>query len=154
MAGIGEAASIIAVVDLSAKVGSLCFRYYREVAGARESIGLLQRELEGLQDVIGKLNTLLQRPDSESLTTRPEISRALSACLDQLKILDQILDLGKTRKALSRVGFRALKWPFERREVEQIVLKLERCQQTISLAFQVDQTYVVAILSPAWRSLS
>jgi uncharacterized coiled-coil DUF342 family protein len=153
MAGIGEAASIIAVVDLSAKVGSLCFRYSREVAGARESIAQLQKELVGLQDVIKRLNTVLQRPDSASLTTRPEITRALDACRDQLEILDKKLDLGKTRKALSRVGFRALKWPFESKEVEQIISKLERCQQTMSLAFQVDQTYVIAILSPARRSL-
>jgi hypothetical protein len=41
MAGVGEAASIIAVIDLSAKVGSLCFRYYREVASAREGIASL-----------------------------------------------------------------------------------------------------------------
>jgi hypothetical protein len=142
MAGIAEAASIIAVVDLSAKVGSLCFRYSREVASARESIASLQRELGSLQDVIKRLDTVLQRPDSASLSTRPEISRALDDCLDQLNILDTRLDIGKTRKTLSRLGIRALRWPFESKEVEKIIVNLEHWKQTISLAFQVDQTYV------------
>jgi hypothetical protein len=143
MAGIGEAASIIAVVDLSAKVGSLCLRYYREVAGARESIASLQRELVGLQDVLKRLETLLRRPDSASLTARPDISRALDDCQDQLNKLHKRLNLGKTQKAFSRFGVRALRWPFESKEAEKIIANLERCKQTISLAFQVDQTFVI-----------
>jgi len=148
MAGIGEAASIIAVIDLSAKVGSLCFRYYREVVSAREGVASLQIEIGSLHNVFKRLDTLLQRPDSANLSARPDISRALDDCLDQLNILNKRLDLGKTHKTLSRFGIRALKWPFESKEVEKIIANLERCKQTISLAFHVDQTYVIVLGSP------
>jgi hypothetical protein len=143
MAGIGEAASIIAVIDLAAKVGSLCFQYSREVVGARKDIANLQGQLGSLQDILGKVQQLLQKPDSARFSALPTISCALDDCVDQLKVLQKRLDPGKTRKILSRSGFRALKWPFESKDVENIVTRLERYKQTISLAFQVDQTYAI-----------
>jgi hypothetical protein len=143
MAGLGEAASVIAVIDLAAKIGTLCFQYSREVAGARKDNSNLQRELSSIQDVFGKLHQLLQKPDSARLSTLPEISCALDDCEDQLKILDNKLDLGKTRKTLSRFGLQALKWPFQSKELEKIITRLGRCKQTINLALQVDQMYVM-----------
>ncbi|KAH3955952.1 hypothetical protein HBI80_255840 [Parastagonospora nodorum] len=44
---------------------------------------------------------------------------------------------------MSRFGFRALKWPFTSKQVNKVVLNLERHEQTFSLALQVDQTAVV-----------
>jgi hypothetical protein len=41
---------------------------------------------------------------------------------------------------MSRVGFRALKWPFTSKQVDKIVSTLEGYQQTFMLALQVDQT--------------
>jgi hypothetical protein len=48
------------------------------------------------------------------------------------------LDPGKTRKAMSRIGFRALKWPFTSKQVDKIISTLEGYEQTFSLALQVD----------------
>jgi hypothetical protein len=43
---------------------------------------------------------------------------------------------------LSRLSLRALKWPFKSKEVEKEIHDLEGYKQTMSLALQVDQTYV------------
>ena len=57
----------------------------------------------------------------------------------QLEKLKRRLEPSNTRKAMSRLGVRALKWPFTSKEVEKIVADLERYKQTFSLALQVDQ---------------
>lgn len=43
---------------------------------------------------------------------------------------------------MRRFGLRALKWPFSRMEMESVIANLERCEQTIMLGLQVDQTCV------------
>lgn len=45
MEAIGAAANIIAVIDLSAKVATLCLQYYTEVAGAQADITRLQSQI-------------------------------------------------------------------------------------------------------------
>jgi predicted nucleic acid-binding Zn-ribbon protein len=148
MAGIGEAASVIAVIDLSAKVASLCFQYLREVRGAKEEIMSLQEELGNLQDVLKQLKNFPSQPNSAKLSTQPGIKSALGAIEDQLQDLDKKLDIEKSRNPLKRYGLRALKWPFESRSVEKIVAHLEHHKSAIILALQVDQTYTIISLYP------
>jgi conjugal transfer/entry exclusion protein len=143
MAGIGEAASVIAVIDLSAKVASLCFQYSREVAGAKEEISSLQEELGTLQNVLKQLNNLLDQPNGAKLSTLPDIKRALSAIKDQLQDMDKKLDIEKSRNPLKRYGLRAMNWPFQSKDVEKIVARLEHYKSAITLALQVDQSYAI-----------
>jgi hypothetical protein len=41
---------------------------------------------------------------------------------------------------MSRFGMRALKWPFESKDVQGTIQDLERCRGNISLALNIDQT--------------
>jgi hypothetical protein len=59
MAGLGEAASVIAVIELSAKIASICVQYSREVKHAAEDIGRLQGEVKSLQYVLQNVKQLL-----------------------------------------------------------------------------------------------
>ena len=61
----------------------------------------------------------------------------------QLQTLNNKLELSTGRKAMRRIGIRALKWPFKSGEIDTVIKKLERYKQTASLALQVDQTYVI-----------
>jgi chromosome segregation ATPase len=144
MAGIGEAASFIAVINLSAKVASLCFEYSREVAGAKDDIKSLQEELNNLQNILEQLKSLLSQPDGVKLASSPELKPAFTAIEEQLQELDKKLDSGKSRNPLKRYGMRALKWPLESKSVEKIVTRLERHKSAISLALQTNQTYVIS----------
>ncbi|KAK7219594.1 hypothetical protein V2G26_007597 [Clonostachys chloroleuca] len=48
--------------------------------------------------------------------------------------------LKKGQKTMSRLGLRALKWPFKKSEVEGLVGDLRNYGQNINSALQVDQT--------------
>ena len=140
MEGLGVASSVIAVVELSARVASLCLQYSLAVKDAKNHITRLQGEVKSLEDVLGEVKQLLDGPDGAKLSGSQKLFKALNDCLSQLKTLDKRLKPGKSRKAMSRIGVRALKWPFKSKEVDKVVMELERCKQTISLALQVDQT--------------
>jgi hypothetical protein len=140
MEGLGAAANVIAVVDLCAKVASFCYQYSLAVKHAKNDITRLQGELKSLRDVLGEVQQLLDGPDSAKLSASQKLLEALKDGFSQLKTLDERLNPGKARKAMSRLGVRALKWPFESKEVDKVINGLEKCKQTVSLALQVDQT--------------
>jgi hypothetical protein len=140
MDGLSAAANVIAVVDISAKIASLCFQYSVAVKNAKEDIGRLQRKVNDIKDVLGEVQQLLDGRDKTRLSATNKLLDSLKECFLQLEELKTQLEPGKTRKAMSQFGVRALKWPFTSKEVEKIVASLERYEQTFSLALQADQT--------------
>ncbi|TQS33690.1 hypothetical protein Golomagni_05954, partial [Golovinomyces magnicellulatus] len=58
----------------------------------------------------------------------------------QLQGLCELLDPSGGRKAMKRFGLRALKWPFDKEEVDEILNSLQQPMSAISLALQIDQT--------------
>ncbi|KAI9763398.1 MAG: hypothetical protein M1839_006453 [Geoglossum umbratile] len=140
MDGLSGVASVIAVVDLSAKIVSRCFQYSVVVKNAKKDIESLQGEVSRIGDVLERAKKLLEGPKEMRLLTFQKLSDSLKGCSAQLEELNRRLEPSNTRKVMSRLGARALKWPFTSKEVEKIVANLERYEQTLSLALQVDQT--------------
>jgi hypothetical protein len=140
MDGISGAASVIAVVDISAKVASLCLQYSVAVKDAKDDIARLKRKVEDVKGVLGKIKQLLDGPGKARLPTTDTLTVALEQCLKDLREIKADLEPGKTRKAMTRVGLRALKWPFTSKGVEKMVARLREHEQTFNLALQVDQT--------------
>jgi hypothetical protein len=68
MAGVGEAASIIVVVQISAQVFDLCRTYYLEVKEAGKDIQRLRDEVTSLQDVLTNVANLAEDPSSAKLS--------------------------------------------------------------------------------------
>ncbi|KAF1948113.1 hypothetical protein CC80DRAFT_486595 [Byssothecium circinans] len=143
MDGLSGAASVIAVVDMSAKVASLCFQYSIEVKHAKGDIERLYRKVNETKNVLEKLQQLLRQDESQLSTTRTLLD-PLQRCYQELKYLEDNLkaklEPGLGRKAMQRFGMRALKWPLTSKEVEKAVQNLEKYGNTFSLALQVDQT--------------
>jgi len=140
MEGVGAAASVIAVIELSANIVSVCLQQSHVVKKALKNVDQLQGELKSLQGVLENVKQLLGGPNGARLSASGELSEGIESCKSQLNTLDRRLSPSKSRKAMSRVGLRALKWPLETKEVDKVVRQLERCKQSISLALQVDQT--------------
>jgi hypothetical protein len=140
MDGLGVAANVIAVVELSAKIASLCIQYSLAVKRAKADIERLGAEVDSLTELLRGVEKLLKGPEKIQLGASQRLNDALQDCFLQLTQLSTTLDSGKTRKTMSRIGIRALKWPFESRGVAKVINDLERSKQTISLALQVDQT--------------
>ena len=140
MAGISEVASVIAVISVSAKITSLCSQYSIAVKNSRKDIERLQRKVSNINDVFGQVEQLLNGRDKTLLSATHNLSDSLKDCLLQLGELKMQLEHDKTRKAMSRFGIRALKWPFTSKEVEKYIASLESYEQIYTLVLLADQT--------------
>ncbi|KAF3147200.1 hypothetical protein TWF703_000040 [Orbilia oligospora] len=114
---IGVAASIATFVEISIKVASLCMDYAKKVKNADDDIRRLRTKIEG----IATLAEDIQEQIKNSVQKR--------------------LDPSTRRKFMSSIGLR-LKWSFESKDVDKIILDLEKCKTDISLALQLDTTEV------------
>ncbi|UPL02572.1 hypothetical protein LCI18_013506 [Fusarium solani-melongenae] len=142
MEGLGVAANVIAVIDLTAKVTSACAAYLKAVKNAKTDIERLQRELRNLDVILQGAARLVKGHDRSKLQTMGQLKGALSDVSSQLQQLIVKLEdkQGKTRKAMRHVGLRALKWPFESAEVASIIQDMERNRNNISAALVIDNT--------------
>jgi hypothetical protein len=140
MDGLSGAASVIAVIDISAKITSICYQYSVAVKEAKDDIERVQRKVSDITHILEKLRQLLDSQDKTRLSSTHGLLDSLRQCLQDLEDVKAKLEPGKSRKTMSRFGFRALKWPFTSKQVDKIVLTLEGYQQTFMLALQVDQT--------------
>lgn len=141
MEGLGVAANVIAVVDLSTKVATLCFQYSKEVAGARGDIERLASQVQQLGTAIRAAQHLVEGTRGQSLPTSRSLLESIRACSTDLERLDNTLDSSYRRKSrMRRLGLRALKWPFSSKEVDQAISSLQRHEKTIVFGLQIDQT--------------
>ncbi|KAL1611837.1 hypothetical protein SLS60_000058 [Paraconiothyrium brasiliense] len=141
MDGLSAAASVMTVVDISAKVVSLCYKYSVEVKHAKDDIERLRQKVNDTKNVLEKLQQLEQ--NNPHLPTTNNVVDSLKECHEQLRVLKERLEPGRGHRVMRRVGVRALKWPFTSKEVEKIVQNIESYQNTFSLALQIDQTAFV-----------
>lgn len=132
----------IAVGQVSAKVLSLIWRYYSDVKDAKNDIQRLVGELQDLRNVFQKCEEVIQK---SSLATKPSASAPLNNTTEQalsdVKVLEGKLDPGTGKKTMNRLGVRALKWPFEKDEVDEWIAKFERHKTLLNLALSMDETY-------------
>ncbi|KAF7575831.1 hypothetical protein PtrM4_000710 [Pyrenophora tritici-repentis] len=143
MDGLSGAASVIAVIDMSAKIASLCFQYSMAVKDAKDDIERVQRKVGDITHILETNKQLLDSQDKTRLSTTQGLFESLKQCLRDLEDLKTKLDPGKARKTMNRIGFRALRWPFTSKQVDKIFSTLEGYEQKFGLALQVDQTVVV-----------
>ena len=144
MAELGVAASVIAVVDLAVKVASLCLEYSSAVKNARSDIERLRKHTDSLKTTAEGAQKLLQGPHGGRLETSQNLKEALDNTRSQLGDVAAKLEAklqGRTRRAMRCLGLRALKWPFESKDVDKIIANLQRDQASFSAALQIDQTY-------------
>jgi hypothetical protein len=140
MDGLSGAASVIAVIDISAKIAALCFQYSIAVKDAKSDIERIERKVSDIKRVLKSIKKLLDGPRTARLSATHSLFKSLQQCLLELQELEKVLKPGKTRKTMSRFGVRALKWPFTSKQVESIISSMEGYEQTFTLALQVDQT--------------
>jgi septal ring factor EnvC (AmiA/AmiB activator) len=67
------AASVIAVVDISAKVASLCFQYLVAVKDVKADIERLHRKVTDINNILEKLQQLIDKQEKSQLSTTRNI---------------------------------------------------------------------------------
>jgi len=145
MEALGAAASVIAVVELTAKVGSLCLEYSSAVRSAKSDIERLREHTESLKITVDGAQKLLQGPHGARLERSQKLHKVLDDTYSQLHDvatkLEAKLHRGRKTKVMRRLGLRALKWPFESKDVDKIIANLQRDQDSFANALQIDQMY-------------
>ncbi len=141
MEGLGIAANVIAVVDLSVKVADWCVEYCKSVRNAKDDIVRFRLEVIGLQSAANVVKELLAGPSGERLKASQQLCNSVRHSESELQAAYERLRPTSTREALTRLGLRTLRWPFQGRDVEKIMQNIARCTQAINHALQVDQTY-------------
>jgi hypothetical protein len=143
MDGLSGAASVVAVIDISAKVVSLCYQYVTKVKDAKEDIQRLGDTVADTKNVLENLQRLLDKQGKSQLSTTNTLL-ALQGCSKELENLEAKLkakfERHGRRTVMQGFGLRALKWPLTSKEVDKTVHNLEKYGHTFSLALQVDQT--------------
>ncbi|KAG9501976.1 hypothetical protein J7337_007684 [Fusarium musae] len=151
---VGLVVSIIAIVELSAKIGKLCVQYSTEAGNARADISRLENRLKDLNVCLEAAQRLLGDPKNTALATSRSLVDSLNACKRELSEVQDKLDPGSARKAMRRFGLRALKWPFDSKEIGTVISNLEHYKQTVTLCLQVDQTTILLDMSQRVEGLS
>jgi predicted nucleic acid-binding Zn-ribbon protein len=139
MAGLGEAASVIAVLQISQEILSLCWKYFSAVEHAKKDIKSLCDEITALHDVLKNVKELLEDSKATKLRGSKLLVEQLKKCSSELEDLKNTLDPSQARNALRRLGPRALEWPFKREGVEKKITMLNRYRATFNFALTTDQ---------------
>ena len=126
MEGVSATASVVALAETSLKFVSLCAEYYSLVKNAKKDADQLCKEVKAFIRVLENLKKLAGSPGATRLFASRSLNKDIQQCLIYLEHLQKKLEPGKRRKAMSRYGIRALKWPFERKELEKDLGVLER----------------------------
>ena len=139
MDGLSVAASLVAVVQLSAQVFSLCQEYYIGVKQSRDEIQRLSSEVLAIHEILEKVSDLLEGPNGTKLATLALLDKKngpAQQCAAQLQAIKAQLE---PHEGMRKLGWRALKWPLKSDNVNKIVLSLERYKSTFTLALTTDQ---------------
>jgi hypothetical protein len=138
MAGIGEAASIVAVIQITAQVVKLCGGYLSEVNDARQDIERLRSKALSLQGVLEHAQRIVEDAKSDRLPASNSVLESLKQCVLDLQLLQTKLDPGKRGKIMKSFGLRAMKWPFTKMEFEKTVEMLDGYTTTFNTALLAD----------------
>ncbi|KAK6518920.1 hypothetical protein TWF281_003612 [Arthrobotrys megalospora] len=167
---VGGVASVIAIVDLAAKIAKICAGYINEVRDYEVEIKAVKDRVQCTGKVLEELDGLLKGPHQEKLKTSLQLQNTLTACKDELEELLKRIERkspvtanqpgpsnkpskgfmkffsshkkGTTGATISNVA-RILIWPIEKAEVAKIITRLEGMEDAIKLAIQIDQTKVI-----------
>ncbi|THC97970.1 hypothetical protein EYZ11_002540 [Aspergillus tanneri] len=142
MEPLSGAGSVIAVIQLASCIAKILGDYINDVKIAKRDILDLQQEIDGLAGVLRKLNTLLDRSNSEKFNSSNALLDDVKECSSTLEILKTKINSEMAGITMKRWGLRALKWPLKRTEVDETIKRIERYKSLFTLALQLDQTYV------------
>ena len=146
-------ASIIAVLQATNSVVSVCYDYSSAVKKAPWELPKVINELKGLRNVLESLEQLAREAENNDPNVQSNLltlqslvdsqSGLLNTCLDEVIALKDKLKPttawapdGSRRRAIME----AVTWPLKEKETLKILDKLARCRSLLSDALAVDQT--------------
>jgi len=141
MDGLSGAASVIAVIDISAKIFKLCQTYVSAVKEARKDIQRLRDGVTSLHDVIIEVRDLAEDPSSSRRLVFSHLNQydgPVQQCERDLRRLVAQLELGDGENKMRQFGLRALKWPFSSKDIDKRLQVINDHKATFTLALTSD----------------
>jgi hypothetical protein len=145
MDGLSAAASVIAVLQVTSAVITVCYAYRQGQKHFTREVIQLSDELNSLKDVLDALLRLVEKSESSSdsdesarlatfeLLAKPD--GPLLTCQSELERLKAKLEPETGWRAVKR----SLVWPLKEGEMRKALGALERLKGTIQLALSADQ---------------
>ena len=148
--GIGLAASVIAVLQITQSVLSICYDYSAALKGASWEVPRVKEEIEGLRNVLQSLESLMREAEFADPTAGTRLPTllllcapdgVLDSCRNEMLRLETKLKLpgwterfGPRRKAF----IESMRWPFKEKDTNKIVERLGRFKDTLAAAISAD----------------
>ncbi|EXJ57084.1 hypothetical protein A1O7_07428 [Cladophialophora yegresii CBS 114405] len=139
MDGVSVASSIAGLVTLTLQVGGTVATYVTAIRERSKNARELQDELLLLGEVLSNLRDFLNsgKAAGRSFDSYSVLSKAIRDCRQRIERIGHRLkpppDGGRFVRAIDQ-----LRWPFEQREVMQMVDNLKRYSQTFQFAFTIE----------------
>ena len=139
MDGVSVASSIAGLVTLALQVGGTIAIYVNAIRERSKNVKELQDELLLLGEVLSNLRDFINNraADGQSFDSFSVLSKAIRDCRQRIERIGDRLkpppDAGRIARAIDQ-----LRWPFEQREVMQMVENLRRYGQTFQFAFTIE----------------
>ncbi|KAK6354376.1 hypothetical protein TWF730_008784 [Orbilia blumenaviensis] len=138
MEGLGAAASVIAVIDISAKLLGALGNYLKGVKDAREDIERLTEQVKSLQAVLENIKILVDGKDETTIPGIQSLKDSLAQCKIQVEGLSEKLPVPDQKKSFFGLRTKHLKWPFKKTQVKEILDALESYKTTLSNSLAVN----------------
>ena len=148
------------VLEISERVVSACYQYYRGAKGAKNDIlqvinivGGLKATLENLRRLIDTAEGPAGQPDSRF----PHLAASLKSCQEALQNIEKKLRLNPMMNPnLADVKVRLVKqltWPWKEKDVEKILAVIEKQKKIFILALVGDTLETVLSIQDTWEGV-
>lgn len=151
MEALGLVASVIAIVQISSKIVSLCQFYIGSIDGAPQELRVILIEVSTLKAIAESLQYLTQ-PDvssSDLLKQLADVEGPIEGCKKALKELEKLLPPqpatgngpSSKRRKLDTAA-KTLGWPFIAGRAKKLLQEIMQHKATINLALTANFAYV------------
>lgn len=132
--------TIIAVATTATTILSLLSKYVQDVKNAPEDVERLLKQIEDIHSLLLRIEKIAKSPDSAKLPALEKSFTAIKKTFSDIQELVEKLKPKTSQRLMSKVGLRALKWPFTKEQMANYIARLESEKASLTLAFQTDST--------------
>ncbi|RPB12029.1 hypothetical protein P167DRAFT_605949 [Morchella conica CCBAS932] len=139
MEGLGAAASVIAVLQITTQVASLAY-VYGYTTGVKRAPTNLQGLIDELKSLVKILSSLQSTAQHSSSAVLGQLFTPLLNYSMEMKSLNDKLEAKQKKLQSSWWGasFVRLQWPLTESETVALILETERFKQSLNLALNID----------------
>jgi Fungal N-terminal domain of STAND proteins len=134
---LGVAAAAVQFAEQAIKISDCLYQYFKSVKNAPAKSRELRQEALLLSDVLETLTDLFS--DQNKLTILPNATKYADMLTEFKETMAEMAKKVELKKG--KLSFKRLTWPFNEKENERYLAKMERFKTSFQLAQQALQSY-------------